>query len=51
MNIHFQRAGSTGYYVMGTREQAHSFGGFREPCQKVKNQFKNLTLKKKPQFV
>ena len=25
MTIHFQGAGSTGYYVMGTGEQAHSF--------------------------
>ena len=39
--------GTTGYYFQGFGEQAYSFGGFREPCKKVK---KNLTLKEKPSF-
>ena len=39
--------GTTGNYFQGFWEQAYSFGGFREPCKKVK---KNLTLKEKPSF-
>ena len=39
--------GTTGNYFQGFGEQAYSFGGFREPCKKVK---KNLTLKEKPLF-
>ena len=33
----FREQGSTGNYFQGFGEQAHSFGGFREPCQKVRN--------------
>ena len=47
----FRELGSTGNYFRGSGEQAHSFRGFSEPCQKVKKvTLKILILKEKPPF-
>ena len=40
----FRELGSTGNYFRGAREHAHIFWGYREPCQKAKNN------KEKPPF-
>ena len=47
--IIFMCLGSTGYYLQGFGEQAHSFGDLGSPV-KSKGAFKNLTLKEKPSF-
>ena len=39
--------GSTCNYFRGGGEQAHRFGSFREPCQKVKHKFYKSHLKGK----
>ena len=37
----------TGYYCRGAGEPIHSFGGFMEHCQKVKNKLKISHLEEK----
>ena len=43
----FRELESTGHYFQGSRKQAHSLGGLRDPCKKLKINFKNLTLNDK----